>query len=78
MQASMPKAEGDDDLMEDSDVDIDDDDEDLSLEDSDQDVDGDDDENENDAMLEASRRESLVGVVFRQLPSPSRLHIWGC
>ena len=66
----MPKAEGDDDLMEDSDVDIDDDDEDLSLEDSDQDVDGDDDENKNDSdddddglsLVEGSDNEDLISL----------------
>ncbi|KAF9476112.1 CBF-domain-containing protein [Pholiota conissans] len=48
MQATMPKAEGDDDLMEDSDADIDDDD--LSLGDSDEDaniLDDDEDEDED-------------------------------
>ncbi len=68
MQASMPKAEGDDDLMEDSDADIDDD-EDLSLADSDEDVDEDEEENENDSddddglsLVEGSDNEDLISL----------------
>ncbi|KAF8197362.1 CBF/Mak21 family-domain-containing protein [Pholiota molesta] len=63
MQASMPKAEGDDDLMDDSDVDIDDD-EGLSLSDSDEEghvVDSDPDDEDEDDEDEAENGSSNDG-----------------
>lgn len=66
MQALMPKAEGDDDLMEDSDVDIDDDDEGHSLAASDEEVDEDGDDNGSDddglSFVEGSDNEDLISL----------------
>lgn len=73
MQASMPKADGDDDLMEDSDADIDDEDDDLSLDMSGEDEsDADDDDNgkhvasddDDDglSLVEGSDNEDLVSL----------------